>query len=175
MRIALSPPARSSKMRAPSPLWCLLVAQTNLAVTTSAGSSRASWWSRSSQSFKEQLQQAGGRRGGSETQSPSRGSSSQSPTRGPRSDVPPSVLQRRPSQAERLAPEPAPSKTASVQLAVAERRTAGQTGASVLYAGLKFTGLALRVATDLAKAVSTDAEKVVSQMESSSNDRVRSL
>lgn len=45
----------------------------------------------------------------------------------------------------------------------------------MLYAGLKFTGLALRVATDLAKAVSTDAEKMVAQMESSSNDRVRSL
>ncbi len=45
----------------------------------------------------------------------------------------------------------------------------------MLYAGLKFTGLALKVATDLAKAVSTDAEKMVAQMESSSNDRVRSL
>lgn len=89
--------------------------------------------------------------------------------------MPPSVLQRRPSQVERPAPEPAPSKTASVQPAVAERRSAGQTGASMLYAGLKFTGLALKVATDLAQAVSTDAEKMVAQMESSSNDRVRSL
>ena len=162
VRTALSTPARSS-------------CTTNLTVTTPAGNSRASWWSRSSQSFKEQLQQAGGRKGGSESQSPSRGSSSQSPTRGPRSDVPPSVVQRRPSQVKRPANEPGPSKTASMQLAAVDRRSAGQTGASMLYAGLKFTGLALKVATDLAKAVSTDAERMVSQVESSNNDRVRKL
>ena len=166
-------PAHSSKACAPHMVPAC--STNNLTVTTLAGSSRASWWSRGSQSFKEQLQQAGGRKGGSESQSPSRGSRSESPTRGKRSDVPPSVLQRRPSQVERPAPEPAPSKTASLQLAVAERRSAGQTGADVLYAGLKFTGLALRVATDLAKAASKDAEKMVAQMESHNNDRVRSL
>ncbi len=42
----------------------------------------------------------------------------------------------------------------------------------MLYAGLKFTGLALNVAADLAKAVRQDAEKMMKEMEADAAAKV---
>ena len=44
----------------------------------------------------------------------------------------------------------------------------------MLYAGLKFTGLALSVAGDLAKAVRQDAERMAKELEADAAARVRS-
>ena len=45
----------------------------------------------------------------------------------------------------------------------------------MLYAGLKFTGLALSVAGDLAKAVRQDAERMAKELEADAAARVRLL
>lgn len=45
----------------------------------------------------------------------------------------------------------------------------------MLYAGLKFTGLALSVAGDLAKAVRQDAERMAKEVEADAAARVRIL
>ena len=42
----------------------------------------------------------------------------------------------------------------------------------MLYAGLKFTGLALNVAGDLAKAVRQDAERMLKEMEADAAAKV---
>ena len=42
---------------------------------------------------------------------------------------------------------------------------AASAGVNMLYAGLKFTGLALNVAGDLAKSMRQDAERVMKEME----------
>ena len=49
---------------------------------------------------------------------------------------------------------------------------AGGAGVNMIYAGLKFTGLALSVAGDLAKAVRQDAERVMKEMEADAAAKV---
>ncbi len=49
---------------------------------------------------------------------------------------------------------------------------AGGAGVNMLYAGLKFTGLALNVAGDLAKAVRQDAERMMKELEADAAAKV---
>ena len=60
------------------------------------------------------------------------------------------------------------------QCATGAGKAAGA-GVNMLYAGLKFTGLALSVAGDLAKAVRQDAERMAKELEADSAARVRLL
>ncbi|KAL0019460.1 hypothetical protein WJX77_005863 [Trebouxia sp. C0004] len=84
--------------------------------------------------------------------------------------------QEQPQQGRAISerPKPVRQKLSKKSIGKPEARPAaasrggGGAGVNMLYAGLKFTGLALNVAGDLAKAVRQDAERMIKEMEADS-------
>lgn len=60
----------------------------------------------------------------------------------------------------------------AVRVTVSHAGKAAGAGVNMLYAGLKFTGLALSVAGGLAKAVRQDAERMVKELEADAAAKV---
>lgn len=65
-----------------------------------------------------------------------------------------------------------PNKT-SAEAEIKSRAVVPGTAENLVYMGLKFTGLAAKVASDLAKSVKKDAEKLMEEIENESSEKVQ--